>query len=73
MVLVGFNGTVPFGDCLVFANQNGLCHLIDETEIVRHQYDSTIKGIDCISQRVNTLESQGLSGKDWEEITKLSL
>lgn len=62
MVLVLANGAVPAADGLVLADHDVLGDLVEKTEIVGHDDDTTAVGVDGISQGVNSGNIETVGG-----------
>jgi len=54
VVLVRSDGTIPAADSLVLADHDVLGDLVEKTEIVGHDDNTTLVSVDGISQRVNS-------------------
>jgi len=61
-VLVGADIATPLGDCMLVTDPDLLGHLVDQAEVVTHEDQSTLKAVDGLGQRIDTLHIQMVRG-----------
>merc|ERR1711915_382418 len=62
MVLVGDDIALPLGYSLLLADPDLVSNLVYQPEIVTHEYNPSLKGVDGISQGVNGFHVQVIGG-----------
>ena len=60
VVLVLPNAAIPPSHCLVLAHHDILCNLVEQSEVVGHDHNSTAEGVDGICQTVNGWNVQSI-------------
>ena len=58
--LVLTNISFPFTDSLIFTDPNFIGHLINQSEIVRNENDTTLKALRASAKGIDTLDIEGI-------------